>query len=62
MPTIDRVGRLQHRLREIEEGKEIDAKHIDILLGDEEKKRMARSGNDSRHYARLKKPAALNNN
>jgi len=32
--TIDRIGRLQQRMRELEEGKEIDATHIDLLLGD----------------------------
>ncbi len=34
LDTIDRVGRLQQRIRELGEGKEIDAKHINLLIGD----------------------------
>ena len=34
LDTIDRIGRLQQRIVELEKGKEIDAKHIDLLLGD----------------------------
>jgi len=35
MDTIERIGRLQQRIAELDAGKEIDAKHITVLLSKE---------------------------
>ena len=35
MDTIDRIGRLQQRISELAAGKEIDTKHINVLLSEE---------------------------
>ena len=32
MDTIERIGRLKQRIAELAAGKEIDAKHITVLL------------------------------
>ena len=60
LDTIDRIGRLQQRIRELEEGKEIDAKHIDLLLGDEGTKAFDTEWKRQQGLRKVKKPAALN--
>lgn len=60
LDTIDRIGRLQQRIREFEEGREIDAKHIDLLLGDEGTKAFDTEWKRQQALRKVKKPAALN--
>ena len=38
LDTIDRIGRLQQRITELEAGKEIDAKHINVLLSKQQQR------------------------
>jgi hypothetical protein len=59
--TIDRVGRLQQRIEELEKGKEIDAKHIDLLLGGKGTKAFDAEWKRQQALRKVKKPAALNN-
>jgi len=61
LDTIDRIGRLQQRIRELEEGKEIDAKHIDLLLGDKGRKAFDAEWKRQQTLRKVKKPASLNN-
>lgn len=61
LDTIDRIGRLQQRIGELEEGKEIDAKHIDLLLGDTGTKAFDAEWKRQQALRKVKKPAGLNN-
>jgi len=61
LDTIDRIDRLQQRIRELEEGKEIDAKHIDLLLGEKGTKAFDTEWKRQQGLRKVKKPAALNN-
>jgi hypothetical protein len=61
LDTIDRIGRLQQRIRELEEGKEIDAKHINLLLGDKGTKAFDAEWKRQQGLRKVKKPAGLNN-
>jgi len=61
LDTIDRIGRLQQRIGELEEGKEIDAKHIDLLLGDKGTKAFEAEWRRQQALRKVKKPTALNN-
>lgn len=61
LDTIDRIGRLLQRIGELEGGKEIDAKHIDLLLGDKGTKAFDAEWKRQQTLRKVKKPAALNN-
>ncbi len=61
LDTIDRIGRLQQRIREREEDKEIDAKHIDLLLGDKGTMAFDAEWKRQQTLRKVKKPTALNN-
>lgn len=61
LDTIDRIGRLQQRIGELERGKEIDAKHIDLLLGDKGTKAFDAEWKRQQALRKVKKPVALNN-
>jgi len=57
LDTIDRVGRLQQRIRELGEGKEIDAKHINLLIGDKGTKAFDAQWKRQQALRKVKKPA-----
>ncbi len=63
MPTLDtisRIGRLQQRIRELEEGKEIDPKHLNVVLGDTGTRAFDAEWKRQQALRKVKKPAALN--
>jgi hypothetical protein len=57
LDTIDRVGRLQQRIRELGEGKGIDAKHINLLIGDKGTKAFDAQWKRQQALRKVKKPA-----
>jgi len=59
MDTIDRIGRLQQRIAELAAGKEIDAKHINVLLSKERQQQFAAEWRQQQKLRKQKKPAAL---
>jgi hypothetical protein len=61
LDTIDRIGRVQQRIRELEEGKEIDAKHIEVLLSKQRQKDFESEWKRQQALRKVKKPTALNN-
>ncbi len=58
LDTINRIGRLQQRIRIFEEGKEIDAKHITKLLGDKETKVFDTNWEKQQTLRKIKKPVS----
>jgi len=61
LDTIDRIGRLQQRIEELEEGKEIDPKHLNVVLGDKGTKAFDAEWERQQALRKVKKPTALNN-
>jgi hypothetical protein len=59
MDTIERIGRLQQRIAELDAGKEIDAKHITVLLSKEWQREFDAEWRRQQTLRRQKKPAAL---
>ena len=60
MDTIERLGRLQQRIRELEAGKVIDANHINVLLSKARQSEFDREWQHQKQLRKVKKPAALN--
>ena len=60
LDTIDHIGRLQQRIAELEAGKEIDAKHINVLLSKERQREFDTEWKRQQALRKIKKPAALN--
>ena len=60
LDTIERIGRLQQRIAELEAGKEIDAKHINVLLSKERQCEFDAEWKRQQALRKIKKPAALN--
>jgi hypothetical protein len=60
LDTIDRIARLQQRIAELAAGKEIDAKHINVLLSKERQQQFAAEWRQQQKLRKAKKPAALN--
>jgi hypothetical protein len=59
LDTIDRIGRLQQRIEELEEGNEIDPKHLNVVLGDKGTKAFDAEWKRQQALRKVKKPAAL---
>ena len=59
MDTIERTGRLQQRIAELAAGKEIDAKHINLLLSTQRQREFDAEWRRQQTLRRQKKPAAL---
>lgn len=59
MDTIDRIGRLQQRIGELAAGKEIDAKHINVLLSKERQRAFDTEWKRQQKLRKAKKPVAL---
>ncbi len=59
MDTIERIGRLQQRIAELAAGKEIDAKHVTVLLSTQRQREFAAEWRRQQTLRRQKKPAAL---
>lgn len=59
LDTIDRIGRLQQRIAELEAGKEIDAKHINVLLSKQRQREFDTEWKRQQALRKIKKPAAL---
>jgi hypothetical protein len=59
MDTIERIGRLQQRIAELDAGKEIDAKHIKVLLSTQRQRQFTAEWRRQQTLRRQKKPAAL---
>lgn len=60
MDTIDRIARTEQRISELEAGKEIDAKHINVLLSKERQRAFDAEWKQQQKLRKAKKPAALN--
>ena len=60
MDGIERHGRLKQRISELEAGKEIDAKHINVLLSKERQREFDEEWKRQQTLRKAKKPAALN--
>jgi hypothetical protein len=60
MDTIERIGRIEQRIRELDAGKEIDAKHINVLLTVEQQQQFAAEWQRQQQLRKIKKPAVLN--
>lgn len=59
MDTIERIGRLQQRIAELDAGKEIDAKHITVLLSTQRQREFDAEWRRQQTLRRQKKPAVL---
>ncbi len=59
MDAIDRIARIEQRISELEAGKEIDAKHINVLLSKERQQQFATEWRQQQKLRKAKKPAAL---
>jgi hypothetical protein len=59
MDTIERIGRLQQRIAELDAGKEIDAKHIKVLLSKEWQREFDAEWRRQQTLRRQKKPAVF---
>ena len=59
MDTIERIGRLEQRIAELDAGKEIDAKHITVLLSTQRQREFDSEWRRQQTLRRQKKPAAL---
>jgi len=60
MDTLERIGRLEQRIEEVVAGKEIDAKHINVLLSKERQREFETEWKQQQTLRKAKKPAALN--
>lgn len=60
MDAIDRIARTEQRISELEAGKEIDAKHINVLLSKERQRAFDAEWKQQQKLRKAKKPAALN--
>ena len=60
MDTLERIGRLEQRIEELIAGREIDAKHINVLLSKERQREFDREWKRQQTLRKAKKPAALN--
>ncbi len=60
MDTIERVSRIEQRITELDAGKEIDAKHINVLLAVEQQQQFAAEWQRQQQLRLVKKPAVLN--
>jgi hypothetical protein len=61
MDSIERHGRLKQRIAELEAGKEIDAKHINVLLSKERQQQFAAEWRQQQKLRKAKKPAVAPN-
>jgi hypothetical protein len=59
MDTVERIARLQQRIAELAAGKEIDAKHITVLLSTQRQREFDNEWRRQQTLRRQKKPAAL---
>jgi hypothetical protein len=59
MKLLSILERLQHRIEELEAGKEIDAKHINVLLSKERQHQFAAEWRQQQKLRKAKKPAPL---
>ena len=59
MDTIERIARIEQRIVELEAGREIDAKHIIVLLSKERHREFATEWRRQQALRKVKKPAAL---
>ena len=60
MDTPEKIARLEQRIEELDAGKEIDAKHINLLLSKEQQREFDREWQRQQKLRKAKKPAALN--
>lgn len=60
MDTLEKIARLEQRIEELDAGKEIDAKHINVLLSKERQREFDREWKRQQTLRKAKKPAALN--
>jgi hypothetical protein len=60
MDTIERISRIEQRITELDAGKEIDAKHINVLLTVEQQQQFAAEWQRQQTLRKVKKPAVLN--
>ena len=60
LDSIDRIARTEQRISELEAGKEIDAKHINVLLNKERQRAFDTEWKRQQALRKIKKPAALN--
>ena len=60
LDTIERIARTEQRISELEAGKEIDAKHINVLLSKERQREFDTEWKRQQALRKIKKPAALN--
>ena len=59
MDTTERIARIEQRIAELEAGREIDAKHINVLLSKERQREFATEWRRQQALRKVKKPAAL---
>lgn len=60
LDTIERIDRIDQRISELEAGKEIDSKHINVLLSKERQQEFDAEWKRQQSLRKVKKPAALN--
>lgn len=60
LDIIDRIARIEQRIAELEAGKEIDAKHINVLLSKQRQCEFETEWKRQQALRKIKKPAALN--
>ena len=60
LDSIDRIARTEQRIAELEAGKEIDAKHINVLLSKQRQRDFDREWKRQQALRKTKKPVALN--
>lgn len=60
LDIIDRIARIEQRIAELEAGKEIDAKHINVLLSKQRQREFDTEWKRQQALRKIKKPAALN--
>ena len=59
MDTTERIARIEQRIAELEAGREIDAKHINVLLSKERQREFATEWRRQQALRKVKKPTAL---
>ena len=60
MDTLDKIARLEQRIEELVAGKEIDSKHINVLLSKERQREFDTEWKRQQALRKIKKPVALN--
>ena len=60
LDSIDRIARTEQRIAELEAGKEIDAKHINVLLSKQQQREFDAEWKRQQALRKIKKPVALN--